>query len=182
MKSNPTDREIVRRTLKGDPEAFSTIVREYSPRLMNLALGIVRQREVAEDVVQDSLVKAYEKLSTWRGDSSLSTWLYRIVYTTAVSSLRAPKRFLDDPIAVDRAATLQADDEGGWQLTEHNIAKMRRALDELPPLDRTMINLFYIEEKHVREVATICGESEGNVKTRLHRTRARLKNLMIGMQ
>lgn len=177
MKSIPTEREIVHRTLKGDSEAFSGIVRDYSPRMMNLALGIVQGREAAEDVVQDALVKAYEKLGTWRGDSSLSTWLYRIVYTTAVSSLRGPKGFFGDADAADRVAAMP-DDEGGWEVTEHNIARMSRALEELPPLDRTMINLFYIEEKPVREVATICGENEGNVKTRLHRARARLKKLM----
>ncbi len=146
--------------------------------MLNLALGIVRQREAAEDVVQDALVKAYEKLGGWRGDSALSTWLYRIVYTTAVSSLRGQKGFFDDSGVVETMAANSPDDEGDWRATEENIVKMQHALEMLSPLDRTLVNLFYIEDKSVREVAAICSESEGNVKTRLHRARLRLKKLM----
>ncbi len=192
MNSNPTDKEIVRRVLRGDLEAFSHIVREYSPRMLNLALGIVGgsrgsggsgERAAAEDVVQDALVKAYEKLSSWRGESSLSTWLYRITYTTAVSSLRGRKVFLSDNGEGSEgcgAANLSTEDgEADWQVTEENIARMRRALDRLAPLDRTLVNLFYLEERPVREVAAICGQSEANVKTRLHRARTQLRKLMM---
>ena len=180
MNSNPTDKEIVRRVLRGDLEAFSHIVREYSPRMLNLAFGIVGERDGAEDVVQDALVKAYEKLGSWRGESSLSTWLYRITYTTAVSSLRGRKVFLSDNGERSGAANLSTEDgEADWQVTEENIARMRRALDLLAPLDRTLVNLFYIEERSVRETAEICGQSEANVKTRLHRARTQLRKLMM---
>ncbi|MDR2912620.1 MAG: RNA polymerase sigma factor [Alistipes sp.] len=184
MKSSPTDREsereIVRRVLRGDIEAFSGLVGSHSPRMLGLALGIVRRRDVAEDVVQDALVKAYEKLGSWRGESSLSTWLYRIVYTTAVSSLRGGS-VVGAFDLVDVAPEAPADD-ADWAVTEDNIARMRRALDALSPIDRTMVTLFYLEQKSVRDVAAICGESEGNVKTRLHRARGRLKNLMNEMR
>lgn len=191
MNSNPTDKEIVHRVLRGDVGAFSHIVREYSPRMMNLALGIAGGsggsggRDTAEDIVQDALVKAYEKLGTWRGESSLSTWLYRITYTTAVSSLRGERgergekgrkvHWSDN----GEAANLSTEsEEGDWQATEDNIARMRHAIDLLTPLDRTLVNLFYLEERSVRETAEICGQSEANVKTRLHRARTQLRKLM----
>jgi RNA polymerase sigma-70 factor (ECF subfamily) len=167
------DKERVRRILRGDLEPFSELVRLHSPRMLSLAEGIVRSRSAAEDIVQEAFIKAFEKLATWRGDSSLSTWLYRIVYTTAVSSLRGTKFFLEPPPGL----TMDEED-GDWELTEANIAKMRRALDELPPLDRTLVTLFYMEDKPVREVAAICGLGEANVKTRLHRIRGRLRMLM----
>lgn len=176
MNRIQTDREIVRRVLRGDLECFSGLVGEYAPRMLNLALGIVHRREVAEDIVQDALVKAYEGLGGWRGESSLSSWLYRIVYTTAISSLRGRKDLPDDSDAM--LQRLPAGDDGEWEVTGENISKMRRALEMLPPLDRTMVNLFYLEEKPVREVAMICSESEANVKTRLHRARARLRRLI----
>ncbi len=178
MKGISTDREQVRRVLRGDLDEFSRLVGTHAPRMLNFALGIVGRRDAAEDVVQDALVKAYEKLGSWRGEGSLSTWLYRIVYTTAVSSLR--ERGRRDFFETDRAEPCDAlaDDGGDWQATEDNIARMRRALEELHPLDRTLVNLFYIEERSVRDVAAICGESEANVKTRLHRARGRLKKLM----
>ncbi len=188
MNSNPTDKEIVHRVLRGDVGAFSHIVREYSPRMMNLALGIAGGsggsggRDTAEDIVQDALVKAYEKLGTWRGESSLSTWLYRITYTTAVSSLRGRNVFLSDNgegSGGSGAANLSTEDEeADWQATEDNIARMRHAIDLLTPLDRTLVNLFYLEERSVRETAEICGQSEANVKTRLHRARTQLRKLM----
>jgi RNA polymerase sigma-70 factor (ECF subfamily) len=175
MRGTPNDKEIVRRVLRGDLEEFSHLVSEYSPRMMNLALGIVRRRDTAEDVVQEALVKAYEKLGSWRGDSALATWLYRIVYTTAVSSLRRRTDFFETAPSLPDTT---GEEDGDWQITEHNIARMRRALEELGPLDRTMVNLFYLDEHSIKEVAAICGESEANVKTRLHRARARLRKLM----
>ncbi len=174
MKGYPDDRGV---------EAFSRMVGEYSPRMLRLALGIVGRRDVAEDVVQDALVKAYERLGTWRGEGALSTWLYRIVYTTAVSSLRrsAPVGTVGTvgtPTADLATQNLVDDDGGDWEVTESNIARMRGALERLAPLDRTLVTLFYLEDRSVRDVAAICGESESNVKTRLHRARARLRKLM----
>ncbi len=166
MKGYPDDRGV---------EAFSRMIGEYSPRMLRLALGIVGRRDVAEDVVQDALVKAYERLGTWRGEGALSTWLYRIVYTTAVSSLRGRQDFFDSDKEPHDATT----DEGGdWEVTEASIARMRGALEQLVPLDRTLVTLFYLEDRSVRDVAVICGESESNVKTRLHRARARLRKIM----
>jgi RNA polymerase sigma-70 factor (ECF subfamily) len=182
MKGHTSDKESVRRVMRGDLDEFSRLVSTHSPRMLSLALGIVRRRDAAEDVVQDALVKAYEKLGTWRGESALSTWLYRIVYTTALSSLRGGPAHADrqagsfETGGADLSDT--AEEDGDRQVTEQNIALMRRALEELSPIDRTMVNLFYMEERSVREVAMICGESEGNVKTRLHRARGRLKKMM----
>ena len=166
-----------RRVLRGDMDEFSQLVGEYAPRMLRLALGIVRRRDVAEDVVQDALVKAYERLGSWRGDSALSTWLYRIVYTTALSSLRRSSGRDFFAIAIEEPAPVAVPDDDP-EVTEENIARMRRALDELGPLDSTLVNLFYLEERSVRDVAAICGESEANVKTRLHRARVRLRKLM----
>jgi RNA polymerase sigma-70 factor (ECF subfamily) len=180
MKETPNDKESVRRVLRGDLDEFSRLVGVYAPRMLNLALGIVRRRDVAEDVVQDALVKAYEKLGSWRGDSALSTWLYRIVYTTALSSLRGRRDEFFDSSAT--APDSLGEDDGDWRVTEENIAQMRCALEMLSPVDRTMVNLFYLEDKSVRDVAAICGESESNVKTRLHRTRVRLRELINGMR
>ncbi|MDR2883026.1 MAG: RNA polymerase sigma factor [Alistipes sp.] len=184
MKGCPNDREVDdrsgrshRRVLRGDVEAFSRIIEEYSPRMLRLALGIVRRQDAAEDVVQDALVKAYERLGSWRGDSALSTWLYRIVYTTAVSSLRSSGRDILEP-GVAMLSDTAADDGGDWEITEASIARMRLALEQLAPLDRTLVTLFHLEDRSVRDVAAICGESESNVKTRLHRARSRLRKLM----
>jgi RNA polymerase sigma-70 factor (ECF subfamily) len=180
--NNEAGSESVRRARHGDAEEFARLAGLHAPRMLSLAVGIVRRRDVAEDVVQDALVKACERIAQWRGESSLSTWLYRITYTTALDALRRSERRpfeQADALAAEGAAG-GSEEEGDWQTTEDNIARMRRALDELPPLDRTMVALFYLDERSVRDVAAICGRSEANVKTRLHRARRRLHELMKG--
>lgn len=157
-------------------EQFAQIVHEYSPRLVGLATRIVGSREAAEDVVQDALVKAFQRRESWRGEGQLSTWLYAIVYRQAISSIRGKKR-----LGIMKELPETASDDA-WEeeidLTDENIAKMRRALEQLPEVDRALVGLFHIEDKSVRECAAVCGLSEANVKVRLHRARGKLKELM----
>lgn len=148
---------------------FSETVERYTPRLLALAYGIVGRREVAEDVVQDALIKAYEHRGAWHGQGSMGTWLYRIVYNTAVSTLRRGDRFFEE-LPVSMAEFPEEEDD--------RIPLMLRALDRLSGLDRTLITLFYMEEQSVRDIAAICSLSEANVKTRLHRARKRLYTLI----
>lgn len=160
-------------------EKFAQIVREYSPRLVGLAMGIVGDRAAAEDVVQDALVKAFRKRDSWRGEGQMSTWLYTIVYRQAISSIRG-RRFgiiRELPDVADEADF--SADAASTEVTEENIAKMQAALEQLPKVDKTLVRLFYIDEKSVRECAAVCSLSEANVKVRLHRARAKLKELMI---
>ncbi len=163
-------------------EQFAKIVHDYSPRLVAFAQGIVGQREAAEDVVQDALVKAFVKRGLWRGEGAMSTWLYRIVYTTAISSLRRRKAVgaadFSASLEASVSASDSADDEGDWALTDENIDRMRRALEQLGPVDRSLVTLFYIEDRSVRECGQVCSLSEANVKVRLHRARGRLRELM----
>jgi len=203
--TNGAGKGSVGRMKRGDVDEFSRLVGTYTPRMLRLAAGIVRRRDVAEDVVQDALVKAYEHLGSWRGDGSLATWLYRITYTTALDALRRSDRKAfecmhdgsgglstasgsEDCMSGQISNTLinsHIDNDAGgesWSDTEENIVRMRRALDSLPPLDRTLIALFYLEERSVRDVAAICGQSEANVKTRLHRARRRLYELLTATQ
>lgn len=157
-------------------EQFAQIVHEYSPRLVGLATRIVGSREAAEDVVQDALVKAFRKLKSWRGDGSMSTWLYTIVYREAISAVRRRREFSRELPDI----VFENDETGDWQITEANIERMQRALEQLPPTDRTLVTLFYMDDKSVRDCALICALSETNVKVRLHRARARLRELMGG--
>lgn len=158
-------------------ENFAKIVHDYSPRLIALAQGIVGGRDAAEDVVQDALVKAFRKRESWRGEGSMSTWLYTIVYREAVSAVRRRREFsreLPDIVAESDEAREE------WEVTEENIGRMRRALELLPPTDRTLVTLFYMDDKSVREIGVICSLSETNVKVRLHRARIKLREL-VGM-
>lgn len=169
MKS-PTDMELVQRVAEGDTEAFCRIVERYSEPLYNLTLRIVRDPAQAEDVVQETFIRAYEHLDGFRGASSLSTWLYRIACNRALGECRRRRgERLDERMKSlpGEAETPRYDDE--------TVARMRRALDLLAPDERALVALFYEEELSVAEIARIAGLTENNVKVKLHRIRRRIR-------
>lgn len=169
----PTDNEIVQRVAAGDTEAFGIVVRRYSEPIYHLVLGIVRDRERAEEVTQESFVSAYEHLDRFRGASSLPTWLYRIAYNRAVDSCRR-RRFLP----LGPAHELLPAEEEAPRCGEEERVALRRALGRLSPTERALIALRYEEERPVAEVAEITGLTVANVKVKLHRTRALLRKYM----
>ncbi len=167
------DTTLIERVLGGDAEAFAMLVGRYSERVFALVRRIAPSREEAEELTQDTFVKAYENLGKFRRESSFSTWLYRIAYNTALSHTRRhrprPGEWRDE---WDAAEGVFEEEAGAGP--EESLRRVERALKALPPDDRALVQLFYLEEKPVREVALITGLSENNVKTRLHRIRKRL--------
>lgn len=83
---------LIHRVLNGETDAFRHIIRDYKDDIYTLAISLVNDEITARDVVQSSFIKAYDKLSTFRGQSKFSTWLYRIVYNESMQTLRKQKR------------------------------------------------------------------------------------------
>lgn len=163
------DTEMLQRMKAGDSEAFAILVSRYSEPLYNLALRIVGDRDRAEDVLQESFIKVYEQIGRFRGESRLSTWLYRIVCNRALSECR--RRSLWERFS-GRERSVAADP---IPEEEERLAPLRKALAELPAKDRALLSLFYFEELSVAEIAEMLNQSEANVKVRLHRLRLRLR-------
>ena len=160
----PTDMEIVRRVQAGDAEAFGELVNRYSGRIYALALAMVRDAQRAEDVTQETFIRAYEHLGGFRGASAFATWLYRIAYNRAVGECRRR--------AYDRI------DAESCAVDEETVVRMRRALERLRPDERVLVALFYEEERSLAEIAQIMNLTLSNVKVRLHRLRGRLRHYM----
>jgi RNA polymerase sigma-70 factor (ECF subfamily) len=171
--------EVVRRARDGDADAFGIIVETYRDRLFGLALGIVRNRAAAEDVVQEAFVKAYRNLNRFRGDSSVYTWLYRIAVNTAHNHLRrerrtgkvdfeevAPVIAAKDPNPADRAA----DSELGEAIDG--------AIQRLPRRQREVFILHYFERMTHREIAEVLGVTEGAVKASFFHAIQKLKGAL----
>lgn len=169
----PTDSEIVRRVAEGDTEAFAIVVERYSEAVYHLVLGMLRDRQQAEEVTQECFVRAFEHLDRFRGGSALSTWLYRIAYNLAVDCGRR-RRFLS--LRPLHEALPEPDDAPRYG--EEEVVAVRRALARLSPDERALIALRYEEELPVAEVAEITGLSVANVKVKLHRTRTLLRKYM----
>ncbi|MDZ7374117.1 MAG: sigma-70 family RNA polymerase sigma factor [candidate division KSB1 bacterium] len=180
------DREILERVSGGDQEAFAELVREYAPRVYNLALRMLRNRQDAEDVVQETFLSAYEKIRTFDGRSSLYTWLYRIAVNASLMKLRSKhhtKTFVpldeSDPEEFVRPVLVDWSQHPAEKLLDQEAREvMERAIQALPDSYRSVFVLRDLEQLSTRETAKILGLSEDNVKTRLRRARLFLRNLL----
>lgn len=169
------EQRLIRKVLEGDSEAFAPLVERYSRPIFALVVGIVGQREEAEELTQDIFLKAYTRLSTFGARSAFSTWLYRIACNTALSAVRSRRRrfALFDSERGERLPELS--DEG--ELTELDEAQeqaLRAALDRLAPDERALVQLHYYENRPLAECGEILSISESNTKVRLHRIRKKL--------
>jgi RNA polymerase sigma-70 factor (ECF subfamily) len=173
----------------GDDDAFETLVRSTSPRLLAVARRIVGNDDDARDVLQDAYLAAFRALDRFAGDAKLSTWLHRIVVNTALMRLRTRRRRPEEPIEPLLPAYL----EDGHQVRQpvewsdpvdvmmeraEIKAYVRAQIDRLPENYRTVLLLRDIEELNTPETATVMGISENAVKIRLHRARQALRALL----
>lgn len=172
-----SDAAFIEKTLAGDQSAFRILVERHQGMVYTIALRILKDKEDAEEVAQDTFVKAYQKLETFQGGSKFSTWLYSIVYNTAISRTRKKRLAMQDVKDLGDHAQLATSNKE--QLTEMGRGEQRKYLElamaELPGTDAAVISLYYLEEQSVEEVGEATGLSKSNVKVKLHRGRQRLQ-------
>lgn len=178
------DTELVRRALARDEAAVRAILQANNRRLFRIARGILRNDSEAEDVVQEAYIRALTHLDGFRGDSSLSTWLSRIVMNEAMGRLRGPRPLLgwsslpehgrEAEIIQFPAASASSDPEKS--MAQREIQEVvEHAIDELPEPFRLVFITRVIEEMNVEETAQLLDLKPETVKTRLHRARAMLR-------
>ncbi len=171
------DFDLVRRALTRDADAFRTIVRTHNRRLYRIARGVVRNDGEAEDIVQEAYLSAFTHLDTFRGDSSLATWLSRIVINKALGRLRKRRRasdvaaaFIQDAQIIQFPLAFRDDPERG--MAQRQILQLiEQATDKLPDLYRLVFVARVIEGMSVEETANLLDIRPETVKTRLHRAR-----------
>jgi RNA polymerase sigma-70 factor (ECF subfamily) len=148
-------------------KAFELVVRQYSEQLYWQVRRIVLTHEDANDVMQNVMLKAWTNLNTFRKDSKLSTWLYRIAVNESLDYIRRQKNATmvsaDDASGI--ANTLLADDYFDGDETE---AQLQEAIAKLPDVQRTVFNLRYYEEMKYSEISEILNTTEGALKASYH--------------
>ena len=176
------DLMLVQRALARDAGAFRTIIKTYNQRLYRIARGILRNDAEAEDVVQEAYVRAFANLATFRGDSSLATWLSRIVINEALGRLRKRRRTVampENPEAqVIRFPLNPSDDPERTMAQRQILALVERATDSLPDIYRMVFVARVIEGLSMEETADLLGVRPETVKTRLHRARSLLRKAL----
>ncbi|HEY8007466.1 MAG TPA: RNA polymerase sigma factor [Methylocella sp.] len=180
VAAQSADAELVRRALDRDDAAFRTIMERYNRRLYRIARGILRNESEAEDAVQEAYVKAFTHLGSFRGDSSLATWLSRITMNEALGRLRRQRpavglEIFDAPRS--QAEIIKFPHMGTSGDPERTMAQreilqlVERATDNLPEIFRIVFMTRVIEGMSVEETANLLHLPPDTVKTRLHRAR-----------
>jgi len=168
---------LIRRCQAGDKEAFGMLVEQYRSMLFGTAYLMMRDRGLAEDVVQEALIQIWKHLPSFRLKSSIKTWLVRIVINEVKQQFRKKKLpLIPLESASDETGTL---DEPETELIrseeQHSV---RQALDRLQPEQREAVVLRYYSELTVPEIAAVTGQREGTIKARLSRALDRLGEIL----
>jgi len=170
------DNYYINRILNGYTSHYSIIVDRYKDMVHTIAYRLCGNREDAEEVAQDVFVKAYKSLKDFKGKSKFSTWIYSITYNTTVSKLR--KKQLEYVRLDDKDGNLSEIKDKGYE-EQNNFDKVPfeiliKILDELDPIDKSLLTLYYQDDKSVRELSNITGLTMSNVKVRLFRNRRKI--------
>jgi RNA polymerase sigma-70 factor (ECF subfamily) len=177
--------DLVRRALSRDGAAFRTIMERHNRRLYRIARAVLRDDSEAEDTVQESYVRAFANLGTFRGDSSLSTWLGRIALNEALGRLRRrrPGVPIDtmevlrtDAQIIQFPNAMTAEDPERTMAQREILRLVERATEALPEIFRTVFVTRVIEGMSVQETAELLDIEPETVKTRLHRARHLLRD------
>ncbi len=179
---------LVRHAQGGDPGAFEKLVDAYKSKIYNYVLRMLGDPEVAEDVAQETFIKAYSSLASFRGASSFQTWLYRIASNLAIDTMRRRKYrqnvySLDQPMDTDEGQMERdIEDDGAEPDRQLQSAQLRRKVSEailrLSPKLRTVIVLYELQGLSYEEIARIVGAPLGTIKSRLFNAREQLKDVL----
>jgi RNA polymerase sigma factor (sigma-70 family) len=184
MRDDKSDIDLISQVLQGDRMAYAEIIKKHQRFVFTLALRFSKCREDAEEIAQDSFIKAFRALATFKQNAKFSTWLYSIVYTTAMTFLR--KKKLDTQSIDDETSLIQLEAYS----SDHTVIDVEHkskmqfvnlAISQLSPIDAAIITLFYQGEQSLEEIAQALGMESNTVKVKLHRARQRLREKIEGI-
>ena len=179
-----TDEFTLRRAQKGDAQAFEQLVTPHEQMLWRVCWHYTRPQEDAADCLQESMLKAWKAIKSYRGDCSLSSWLYRIAATVCLDFLRKQKRLPETESADEMAEEegfAPADDSPTPDeavIRRESADNIRAAIDSLPADMRTVIILYALQGMPYEEIAASMQTSVGTVKSRLNRARQKIAKFL----
>jgi RNA polymerase sigma-70 factor (ECF subfamily) len=180
-----SDHEIISRVLDGKTRSFADLVERHKDKAMTLAMRMLRNREEAEEAIQDAFVRAFNALGQFEKRSTFSTWLYRILFNVC-STILSKRGEPMQSISSDNDEGKSENEIPDFSEIPDSIVEgeeFRRqvveALNELPPLYSGIATMFYLDDLSYEEIVTITGSPLGTVKARLFRARAMLRDGIV---
>jgi RNA polymerase sigma-70 factor (ECF subfamily) len=168
---------LIGRVLEGHTRDYALLVDRYKNLAFTIAYRVLGNTEDAEEVTQDSFVKAFRNLALFKNHAKFSTWLFRIVYNTAISKKRIrklPTHSLDDM----QVFNITEEEQGGSDMTATRETLLEKAMMKLAEEERTLLTLYYLNGSGVDEIHSITGLSRTNIKVRLFRARRKLQEIL----
>ncbi len=167
------DNDIIDLVLKGQQKHFTILVERYQHYVYTLTLRYIKNTAEAEEIAQDTFVKAYKSLSAFNRNSKFSTWLYTITKNTCLSHLRKNQQttspIIDTNIADPSRVTIQYKSEK---------EQLNKAISMLQQEEQVIIILYYLHEQNIKEISKILSLTDSNVKVKLYRARKSLKTII----
>ncbi|HMC01482.1 MAG TPA: RNA polymerase sigma factor [Flavobacteriaceae bacterium] len=171
---------LINQIINGDTKSFSVLVNRYKDLVFSLALRMLKNREEAEEVSQDAFIKIYKSLHKFKGDSKLSTWIYKIVYNSCLDRLKQYKKnYVNVPIdefTENKVKTL--DNALVRMIDEDRKQTIQECINELPGDEGFLLTLYYFEEHSLEDISKIIGLTANNVKVKLFRSRKKLATIL----
>lgn len=174
------DQIIINRILEGDTQAFAVLVDRYKGLVFTVTMRMLKHKEEAEEVAQDTFIKVFGSLKNFKGDSKLSTWLYRIAYNSSLDRIKKNKKHLND-VEINQFTTHQIKtlDNALDKLQQDEQSKaIQRCIGQLPSEDSILLTFYYFEELTLKDISEVMGITTNSVKVKLFRSRKRLATIL----
>jgi RNA polymerase sigma-70 factor (ECF subfamily) len=159
---------LIDRIVAGEEALYATLVNKYKSYAFTIALKVVGDRAEAEEVAQDGFIKAFNYLKKFNREAKFSTWLYRIVFNTAISYKRKNRQQFE---SIENSIVEYSDRADHDLLKDDKRVFLSQAMEKLSDADRAAVQLFYIKEFSLEETAEVLGQNINTLKVRVHRAR-----------
>lgn len=171
------DQFYINKIKEGNTDLYAVLVDRYKNMAYTIAMKVLGNKDDSQDVAQESFIKAFQQLHTFKGNSKFSTWLYTIVYRTAISKWkenRLETQSIDDSIH-ERFTHEQTFQPYNQLQIKDEQEFVNQAIQRLPRTEALLVTLFYINESSIKEIREITGLSLPNIKIKLFRARKKLE-------
>lgn len=172
------DKFYIQKVIEGDTESFRFLIDRYKDKAFYVTYSIMRNEAFCDDIVQESFIKAFTKIKTYRGEASFSTWLMRIVVNESYKVLRRKKLELNHKIEISEINEIELNNSLKLIKEEEQKLYIDKTLKQMPQREALVLELFYLNDMSLKEMADVLNLKSDHVKVLLHRSRKQFFSIL----